>query len=80
MPAAIWPIAYIDSYSEVWGGWRALMQFPPPPPPPPPHFCVYVMLVCLFTWLVYTMAGATCTVSIPTLLPTEFISCVVSLS
>ena len=22
MPVAIWPIAYIDSYSEVWGGWR----------------------------------------------------------
>ena len=21
MPVAIWPIAYIDSYSEVWGGW-----------------------------------------------------------
>ena len=22
MPVAIWPIAYIDSYSEVWGGWH----------------------------------------------------------
>ena len=51
----------------------------PQPPPPPPHFnnCVYVMLVCLFTY--NAMAVATCTVSIPPLLPTEVVGCVVSL-
>ena len=26
MPVAIWPIAYIDSYSEVWGGWRRSVE------------------------------------------------------
>ena len=26
MPVAIWPIAYIGSYSEVWGEWRRSVE------------------------------------------------------
>ena len=82
-----WPslilVAYWLSAYAVGGH---LCSFPPPPPPPPPptliialrNACIVYLRIMITTCFI-TMAVATCTVSIPPLLPTEVVSCVVSL-
>ena len=61
---------------------RHLCSFPPPPPHPPLIIAftyVYIYVRIMITTCFITMAVATCTVSIPPLLPTEVVSCAVSL-